>query len=47
MHPENYTKTYVDACHFMIFGEKNDKVRLRIGEPVIEESDEEALLGIN
>ena len=28
----------------MIFGEKNDKVRLHIGEAVIEENDEEEIL---
>ena len=30
----------------MIFCAKNDKMKLRIGEAVIEESDEVALLGI-
>ena len=36
----------VDKCHLMIFGEKRRKVKIHIAEAVIEESDEETLLGI-
>ena len=39
-------KLYADKCHLMKFGEKSKKVKIRIGEAVIEESDEETLLGI-
>ena len=30
----------------MIFGEKSEKVKIHVGKTVIEESDEETLLGI-
>ena len=36
-----------DKCHFMIFGEKKDKMKLFVGMAVLEESDEETLLGVN
>ena len=45
-YPENYMKLNVDKCHLMIFGEKRRKVKIHIAEAVIEESDEETLLGI-
>ena len=45
-YPENYMKLNADKCHFMIFGEKKDKMKLHVGKAVIEESDEETLLGV-
>ena len=45
-YPENYMKLNADKCHFMIFGEKTDKMKLHVGKAVIEESDEETLLGV-
>ena len=45
-YPENYMKLNVDKCHLMIFGEKSKKMKIHFGEAVIEESDEETLLGI-
>ena len=45
-YPENCEKLNVNKCHLMIFGEKNNKVRLHTGEAVIEESDKETLIGI-
>ena len=45
-HPENYMQLNVDKCHLMIFGEKSKKMKIHFGEAVIEESDEETLLGI-
>ena len=44
-YPENYMKLNVDKCHLMIFGEKSKKMKIHFGEAVIEESDEETLLG--
>ena len=45
-YPENYMKLNVDKCYLIIFGEKNDKMKLRIGDAVIEESDKVTLLGM-
>ena len=45
-YPENYMKLNVDKCHLMIFGEKSKKMKIHFGEAVIDESDEETLLGI-
>ena len=45
LYPENYVKLNADKCHFMIFGEKKDKMKLHVGMALIEESDEETLLG--
>ena len=33
-------KLNADKCHFMIFGEKKDKMKLQLGMAEIEESDE-------
>ena len=45
-YPANYMKLNVDKCHLMIFGEKSRKIKIHIGEAVIEEIDEGTLLGI-
>ena len=39
-------KLNADKCHFMIFGEKKDKMKLHVGIAVLEESDEETSLGV-
>ena len=36
---ENYMKLTVDKCHLMIFVEKSKKMKIHIGEAVLEESD--------
>ena len=39
-------KLNADKCHFMIFGETKDMMKLHIGMAVLEHSDEETLLGV-
>ena len=34
-YPENYMKLNADKCHFMIFGEKKDKIKLHVGKAVL------------
>ena len=34
-YPENYMKLNIDKCHLMIFGEKNDKVKINIEKAVV------------
>ena len=38
-YPENHMKLNADKCHFMIFGEKKDKMKLHVGMAVLEESN--------
>ena len=40
-------KQNADKFHLVTFVVKNDKMKLHIGEAVIEENDKETLLGIN
>ena len=40
-YPENYMKLNVDKFHLIIFGEKNDKMKIQIGDAVVTESIEE------
>ena len=44
--PENHMKLNEDKCHLIIFGTREEKVSMHVGEVQIEESDDEKLLGI-
>ena len=44
--PENHMKLNEDKCHLIIFGTREEKVSMHVGEVQMEESDDEKLLGI-
>ena len=44
--PENHMKFNEDKCHLIIFGTREEKVSMHVGEVQIEEIDDEKLLGI-
>ena len=43
---DNYMKFNADKCHLLIAGLKHEKVSIKVGDEIIESSDEEKLLGI-
>ena len=44
--PESHKKLNEDNCHLIIFGTREEKVSMHVGEVQIEESDDKKLLGI-
>ena len=42
----NFMKLNEEKCHLLVFGEKDTKVSIKAGSSVIEESNEEKLLGV-